>query len=357
MRAQQALVLLVAFGLLSILAACGGSSEGSAPVFCAPPGPGNDADLTDLSISVTEFDQIFQSAQTNYTATVGLLRPTTTVTPTPSDPNATMTVNGIVVCADVTSDKVTLNQSSNTIPVVVTAEDRTTSTTYTIDVTRETVESFAQRAYIKASNTGADDRFGNAVALDGDTLAVAARFEDSSAAGLDGDQTDNSALNAGGVYVFTRDGSGMWTQQAYIKASNSDAGDQFGFSVALDGDTLAVEAHAEDSGAIGVDGDQADNSAENSGAVYVFTRDAGGIWSQQAYIKASNTEAGDFFGLVAVALDGDILAVGAENEDSSATGINGDQADNSAMDAGAVYVFARDAGGMWSQQAYIKAKT
>ena len=130
----------------------------------------------------------------------------------------------------------------------------------------------------------------------------------------------------------------MWSQQAYIKASNTETLDIFGVSLALDGDALAVGAESEDSSATGINGDQTDNSASNSGAVYVFTRDAGGIWSQQAYIKASNTQAGDRFGTM-ITLDGDTLAVGAENEDSSATGVAGDQADNSAMDAGAVYVF------------------
>jgi hypothetical protein len=133
--------------------------------------------------------------------------------------------------------------------------------------------------------------------------------------------------------VFTRDTSGDWSQQAYIKASNTEAGDGFR-AVALDGDTLAVGAGGEDSSATGVNGDQDDNSADDSGAVYVFTRDASGDWSQQAYIKASNTEAGD--GFRAVALDGETLVVGAPDEDSS---VNGDQADNSASRSGAVYVF------------------
>ena len=92
------------------------------------------------------------------------------------------------------------------------------------------------------------------------------------------------APDSGAVYVFTRDGAGVWTQQAYIKASNTDAEDAFGGSVALSGDTLAVGASLEGSNATGVDGDQSDNSVGRSGAVYVYTRDAAGVWSQQAYI-------------------------------------------------------------------------
>ena len=115
-------------------------------------------------------------------------------------------------------------------------------------------------------------------------------------------------------------------EQAYLKASNTDRGDYFGFSVSLSGDTLAVGAPFEDSSATGVDGNQNDDSAQDSGAVYVFTR-SNGVWSQQAYLKASNTDSYDNFG--SVSLSGDTLAVGAPFEDSNATGVDGDQNDNS----------------------------
>ncbi len=75
---------------------------------------------------------------------------------------------------------------------------------------------------------------------------------------------------AGAVYVFTRDAAGVWSQQAYVKASNTDSGDFFGVSVAISGDTLAVGAGGEDSAATGIDGNQSDNNADFSGAVYVF---------------------------------------------------------------------------------------
>ncbi|HRI07536.1 MAG TPA: DUF4215 domain-containing protein [Nannocystaceae bacterium] len=215
--------------------------------------------------------------------------------------------------------------------------------------------------YIKASNTGAD-QFGAAVALsaDGKTLAVGAQEEDSAATGIDGDQADNSADNAGAVYVFVEVG-GIWSQQAYIKASNTGAGDGFGggafggdLALSADGNTLAIGASREDSAATGVGGDQSSNAATDSGAVYVFKR-ANAAWSQQAYIKASNTGEKDLFGYgVALSADGDTLAVGAVAETSGATGINGDQADNSVPGAGAAYVFVR-ANGVWSQQAYVKA--
>jgi hypothetical protein len=217
-------------------------------------------------------------------------------------------------------------------------------------VFRRSGATWAQEAYIKASNTDAGDQFGYSVALSGDILAVGARSETSNATGVNGNQADNSAFTSGAVYVFRRSGS-TWAQEAYLKASNTGVGDSFGSAVALDGDTLAVSAISEDSNATSVNGNQADNSASSSGAVYVFRR-SGSTWAQEAYLKASNTEANDQFG-ASVALSGDTLAVGA-GEDSNATGVNGNQADNSANGSGAVYVFRRS-GSTWAQEAYLKA--
>ncbi|HWO17840.1 MAG TPA: hypothetical protein VNO30_03665, partial [Kofleriaceae bacterium] len=215
---------------------------------------------------------------------------------------------------------------------------------------------WSQQAYVNEPANEVD-YFGYSVALsaDGSTLAVGAYLEDSAATGIGGNQADNSAVNAGAVYVFTRSGT-TWSQQAYVKASNTGGNDYFGYKVALsaDGSTLAVGAYGEASAATDIGGDQADNSAGASGAVYVFTRSST-TWSQQAYVKASNTGGGDEFGTsVALSADGATLAVGAHYEDSSATGIGGNQADNSAGASGAVYVFTRS-GTTWSQQTYVKA--
>ena len=207
--------------------------------------------------------------------------------------------------------------------------------------------------YFKASNTEASDRFGLAVSMsnDGNTLVFGASQEDSNATGINGSESNNDTFNSGAAYVFSRS-SGTWSQQAYIKASNTGISDFFGDVVSLsgDGNTLAVGVSAEDSNATGINGDQTNNLASSSGAVYVFTR-SGSTWSQQAYIKASNTEGNDNFGIdVYLSNDGNTLAVGANSEDSNATGVNGDQAKNSACDSGAAYVFTRS-GTTWSQQA------
>jgi hypothetical protein len=132
-----------------------------------------------------------------------------------------------------------------------------------------------------------------------------------------------------------------WAQQAYVKASNAEAADAFGLSVSLssDGNTLAVGASIEKGDASGFNGAPSNNAATAAGAAYVLKR-SGGVWSQQSYLKASNAGAGDKFGTV-VALDanGDTLAVAAPYEASTAVGVNGDQANNAATDAGAVYVY------------------
>jgi hypothetical protein len=236
------------------------------------------------------------------------------------------------------------------------ADDSTTDAGAVYVYTRSGT-TWSQQAYVKATNAGAGDAFGASVALsaDGSTLAVGASEEASAATGIDGNQANNSAYGAGAVYVYTRSGL-TWSQQAYVKASNPDALDLFGGSVALstDGSTLAVGAWGEDSVATGIGGKQLNNAAGNAGAVYVYTR-SGPTWSQQAYIKASNSGAGDFFGdSVALSADGSTLAVGAPGEASAASGIGGNQASNSASGAGAVYVFTRS-GTKWRQRAYVKS--
>jgi hypothetical protein len=208
-----------------------------------------------------------------------------------------------------------------------------------------------QQAYLKASNTDPGDRFGLSVAIDGDTIAVGAIREDSAESGINGNDTDNSSTDSGAVYIFQRSGT-TWSQQAYLKASNRDAFDYFGWSLALSGDTLVVGASREASRATGVNGNGADNGAPQSGAVYVFRR-TGATWAQEAYLKASNSEALDYFGH-SVAIDGDTVAVGAISESSDETGVSGSGANNNAPKSGAVYVFARTGGG-WTQQAYLKA--
>lgn len=195
--------------------------------------------------------------------------------------------------------------------------------------------SWAQQAYLKGSNTDVLDSFGHSVSIDGNTIAVGAYLEESF---------------SGAAYVFTRTGS-TWTQQARVRASNADADDRFGTAVAVAGDTLLVGAPREDSRA----SDPTDNSGSNAGAVYIYDR-IGNAWTQQTILKAfpAYNDSDDFFGS-SVAISGDTIVVGATGEDSNATGVNGDQFNNSLNRCGAAYVFVRD-GDDWSKQAYLKGR-
>ena len=102
---------------------------------------------------------------------------------------------------------------------------------------------------------------------------------------------------------------------------------------------------------LAIDGDRLRILVDDHAAVYPLTIDP--LWSQQAYLKASNTEASDYFGHW-VAIAGDTVVVSATSEDSCSTGVGGDASDNACTGAGAVYVFRRT-GSLWAQEAYLKA--
>lgn len=202
------------------------------------------------------------------------------------------------------------------------------------------------QAYVKASNTGFFDQFGSAVALSGDTLAVGALHEASTAVGVNPPgQDNNDALSAGAVYVLRRTGT-AWAQEAYIKPSTTRANATFGWAVALDHDTLAVSTPNESSAAAGIGGDESDTSAPSAGAAYVFSR-TGTTWEQAAYVKANNPHTGARFG-TAVAVWGDTMAVGSISD----AGPDAGDAQTAVFGPGAVYVYHRDAA--WAPQAYLR---
>jgi hypothetical protein len=216
-----------------------------------------------------------------------------------------------------------------------------------IYVFARTGTSWAQTAYLKASNAENGDSLGYdmAISQDGNTIVSGAGDEDCFAAGVNpADKCDNdyrTDTSTGAVYVFARIG-GTWTQQAFIKSSHPSKEDWFGSRLSLsgDGNTLGVGAQLENGNSKGIDGNETDLTAEDSGVLYLFQR-TGTTWAQKAYVKGSNTEAYDEFGSsMAFSYDGKIMAVGARTEASAAKGINGNQNDNSAMGAGAVYIFA-----------------
>ena len=175
--------------------------------------------------------------------------------------------------------------------------------------------SWSQQAKLVASDAEANDYFGHTIAIDGDTIVVGARGE------------DTGGSYSGAAYVFTRSGT-SWSQQAKLQASDKAANDEFGWNVAIDGDTIVVGALYEDA------------AASNAGAAYVFTR-SGTTWSQQAKIVSSDIQANDYFGND-VGISGDTVVVTAFAEDTGGSL------------AGAAYVFTRS-GTSWSQQAKLQA--
>jgi hypothetical protein len=297
------------------------------------------ADLASLSLSAGALDQIFDTTQPDYTAALSYLAASVTVLAEPEDPNAVVTVN-----AGPVDERVALDEGVNVIDVLVTAEDGTTTRAFELAITRGAALDFAQRLYVKPDVIRENYRFGAAVDLEGSWLAIGAPGDQSLANTIDGDDGNFAGLDVGGVTVYQADASGVWIRQAYLKAANADIGDGFGEALAMSGDTLAVGAPLEQ----GLDGTPDDDSGNGVGAVYVFVRDESDVWTQQAYLKASNADNGDEFGRF-LDLDGDTLVVGAWHEQSA-----GAEEDNSLADAGAAYVFVRDEAGEWSQTAYLK---
>ena len=169
-----------------------------------------------------------------------------------------------------------------------------------------------------ASDAAANDEFGISVALDGDTAVIGAYHDDHTDDG-------NTIGNAGSAYVFTKV-SGVWSQKAKLIAVDGAANDEFGISVAVNGDTVVVGARQNDT---------------SSGAAYLFT-EVSGVWKHVAKLTADDGAANDEFG-ISVAVDGDTIVVGAHQDDD-----NGDL-------SGSAYVFTRDSAGGWRQRDKLTA--
>jgi len=175
------------------------------------------------------------------------------------------------------------------------------------------LEPWVEEAILIGSQTVGGDSLGGAVDVDGDTLVLGAHFA----------QVGEN-LRQGEAYVFVRN-NGEWTEQARLVASDGEELDHFGFSAAINGNTVTI-------GAIGsvIDGNN------NQGAVYIFKR-VGTAWTEAQKLTASDGLAQDQFGR-SQAIDGDTLLVGAFSAD---IGENNSQ--------GAAYVFV-DRSGNWVEE-------
>ncbi|MEM6398516.1 MAG: FG-GAP repeat protein, partial [Bacteroidota bacterium] len=176
-----------------------------------------------------------------------------------------------------------------------------------------------------ASDAEAGDGFGGSVSISGDYAIVGARLEDPS------DGMGGTLSNAGAAYIFERSATG-WTQVQKLVASDAEASDGFGGSVSISGDYAIVGAAGEDPS------DGMGGTFMSAGAAYIFERSATG-WTQVKKLVSSDAEFGGFFG-VSVSISGDYAIVGANGEDPS-DGMGG-----TLFSAGAAYIFERDAGGV-----------
>ena len=201
---------------------------------------------------------------------------------------------------------------------------RTCAMTY-----RDTVECWGLEIYdeirkIVAVDGGGGDNFGRSIAIDGDTAVVGAPHD------------DDSGNHSGSAYVFERneDGVDNWGLVRKLIASDGAAGDEFGYSVYISGDTIVVGAIFDD------------ENGTYSGSSYIFDRNQGGVdnWGETRKINASDGVADDYFGR-RVVIDGDTVAVGAHGDD-----------DHGAS-SGSVYIFDRNRGGVdnWGETKKITA--
>jgi len=174
---------------------------------------------------------------------------------------------------------------------------------------------WSQTARLTPGDAAAGDLFGSSVAVSGDTMVVGAPTN------------DTNGVDAGSAYVFVREGS-TWTEAATLTPDDGAAGDRFGCSVSVSGDTVIVGAY--------LDGD----NGGSSGSAYVFVR-SGWTWSQAAKLTPHDGAAFDLFG-VSVSVESDTAVVGAPFDDDSG------------MESGSAYVFARS-GSAWSQSAKLTA--
>ena len=145
---------------------------------------------------------------------------------------------------------------------------------------------WTQQQKLSGGQNDPTHRFGESVAIDGDTAVI----------GAIGD--DNNVIDQGSAYVFVRS-NGLWSEQTNLIASDGVTGDQFGKSVAISGNTVIV-------GSIG----NAGGRSSSPGAAYVFARNKSGTWSQQVKLTNQNPATGDYFGW-SVAISGDTAIVGA----------------------------------------------
>jgi len=189
---------------------------------------------------------------------------------------------------------------------------------------RDTNGVWFEAAKLIASGGAAGDEFGTSVAIHGDVAVVGGRFDNDPQAGA----------NAGSAYVFRRNDKGAWQEETKLLPGDLDAGDEFGFAVAVEVDLVLVGARLDD------------DNGDNAGAVYVFHQKAGEAWIEQTKLLASDGAGDDRFG-ESVSINAGRAVVGSRLHDAAGN------------DAGAAYVFERtvsDGEAVWNETAKLIGK-
>lgn len=265
----------------------------------------DDADISSLDVAFTRVSSEFSADSSAYdfdlsywvnTVFVSFVRSTDVATVDLSTQSVTLSDNQV-------SEAISLEIGEDTtITLDVTSGSGDVEQSYSVELSRSE-RSDLSTTYFKASNTDASDLFGSAIAADGNTIVVGAYQEESTS---QNDESNNLAeAGAGAVYVF--DYSGTWAQTGYIKRDTSiKEGDEFGRSVAIEGDTLVVGAPGAES-------------------VHVYTRSSSGIWNHDQALVASDASVDQNYEFgFSVSLEGNYLIVGAPAKTT---------------DQGAVYIF------------------
>jgi hypothetical protein len=367
--------------------------------------------LSTLSVSDSVFEPAFSPEITSYDVNLPLSVQKVTLTAAPVDVQTVITVDGLTLPANMPSDKRVEPAMSRIEVTARLRENSMVFTTYNLNITRGGISSYVkasriamnhhfgravavsqdtlvvgapddgssgtgvgavqdndlapgsgavyvyvrtqgqwvQQAYIKPPNTTPSMQFGCSVAIAGNTIVVGASGENGGTGGTSPGTGpfNQDAKVSGAAYVYERS-NGAWSLQSYVKPTITSAGDQFGTSVAIVGDTIAV-------GAIGENGQNGDTRKKElylSGAAYPFFR-TGTTWTQQGYLKAPDAKPETEFG-ASVALSGDTLVVGAPKDDGGGTRTDLSSSAPPAMDSGAAFIFTRNPAGTWTLQTGLK---
>jgi Ca2+-binding RTX toxin-like protein len=205
----------------------------------------------------------------------------------------------------------------DTVIVGTKYSDRTKGSAY---IFQEIGGNWQKMAKLTASDGANGDNFGQSVAIDGDTVIVGAGLDDT-----------NNGYDSGSAYVFREVSPGTWQQVTKLTASDGAISDFFGWSAAIDGDTVVVGARGDD------------DSGSNSGSAYVFREVSPGTWQQVTKLTASDGADSDLFGY-SVAIDGRMIIVGAEGD-----------AEGKDLWKGSAYIFQKISSGSWQQAAKLTA--